>query len=203
MHFAGHHILSVNQFQREDIERVFEVADRMAPYARRHKITRVLEEQLSGLEDIKYINSVSQDGRSRITIEFEVGRNVDIAVNEVQQSISRVINRLPDEVETPRVAKSDPNGHEEQAGDDEADQSNQLIVPIVHCGVPLVDVVRSSVDAEASEGTGSQALPAERSLGAAAVCGAGLGRVGRATSPVAGRELTFVVDEFEPVPGCG
>ena len=48
MHFAGHHILSVNQFQREDIERVFEVADRMAPYARRHKITRVLEGAILG-----------------------------------------------------------------------------------------------------------------------------------------------------------
>ena len=30
MHFAGHHILSVNQFERADIEKIFEVADRMA-----------------------------------------------------------------------------------------------------------------------------------------------------------------------------
>ena len=73
------------------------------------KITRVLEDQLSGLEDIKYINSVSRDGESRITVEFEVGRNVDVAVNEVQQSIGRVLNNLPEEVEIPRVRKSDPN----------------------------------------------------------------------------------------------
>ena len=48
MNFAGHHILSVNQFQREDIEQVFDVADRMAPYARRRRITRVLEGAILG-----------------------------------------------------------------------------------------------------------------------------------------------------------
>jgi aspartate carbamoyltransferase catalytic subunit len=48
MHFAGNHILSVNQFERDDIERIFEVADRMAPYARRRKITRVLEGAILG-----------------------------------------------------------------------------------------------------------------------------------------------------------
>ena len=36
------------------------------------KVTRVLEDQLSGLEGIKYISSVSRDGSSSITIEFEV-----------------------------------------------------------------------------------------------------------------------------------
>ena len=43
MDFQGSHILSVNQFERASIDRVFEVADRMEPYARRERITRVLE----------------------------------------------------------------------------------------------------------------------------------------------------------------
>ena len=38
MQFAGSHILSVNQFQRADIEAVFAVADRMEPYAHRRRI---------------------------------------------------------------------------------------------------------------------------------------------------------------------
>jgi aspartate carbamoyltransferase catalytic subunit len=48
MQFAGSHILSVDQFERADIERVFEVADRMEPYAQRRRITRVLEGAILG-----------------------------------------------------------------------------------------------------------------------------------------------------------
>ena len=48
MQFAGSHILSVNQFERADIEALFAVADRMEPYARRRRITRVLEGAILG-----------------------------------------------------------------------------------------------------------------------------------------------------------
>ena len=41
--FVGSHILSVDQFERADIDRLFAVADDMAPYANRRRITRVLE----------------------------------------------------------------------------------------------------------------------------------------------------------------
>jgi aspartate carbamoyltransferase catalytic subunit len=48
MEFAGTHILSIDQFQREDIERVFGVADSMQPYALRQRVTRVLEGAILG-----------------------------------------------------------------------------------------------------------------------------------------------------------
>ena len=48
MEFAGAHILSVEQFERSDIERIFDVADTMAPYALREKVTRVLEGAILG-----------------------------------------------------------------------------------------------------------------------------------------------------------
>ncbi len=48
MEFAGKHILSVDQFERPDIERIFAVADSMAPYALRQKVTRVLEGAILG-----------------------------------------------------------------------------------------------------------------------------------------------------------
>ncbi|WP_372864530.1 aspartate carbamoyltransferase [Spongiibacter sp.] len=48
MKFAGSHILSVGQFEREDIERVFGVADRMVPYAQRQRVTRVLDGAILG-----------------------------------------------------------------------------------------------------------------------------------------------------------
>jgi aspartate carbamoyltransferase catalytic subunit len=46
--FAGSHVLSVNQFQRADIEQIFAVADRMEPYAHRRRITHVLDGAILG-----------------------------------------------------------------------------------------------------------------------------------------------------------
>ena len=43
MDFVGSHILSVDQFDRDDIDRLFEVADALGPFARRERITRVLQ----------------------------------------------------------------------------------------------------------------------------------------------------------------
>ena len=48
MNFIGSHILSVSQFQRDDIETVFNVADKMFPYANRDRVTRVLEGAILG-----------------------------------------------------------------------------------------------------------------------------------------------------------
>lgn len=48
MQFAGSHILSVQQFERDDVERIFAVADRMEPYARRRRVTGVLNGAILG-----------------------------------------------------------------------------------------------------------------------------------------------------------
>lgn len=48
MNFQGVHILSINQFEKQDVTRVFDVADQMLPYALRKKVTRVLEGAILG-----------------------------------------------------------------------------------------------------------------------------------------------------------
>ena len=48
MNFTGAHILSISQFQREDVDLVFSTADRMEPYALRKRVTRVLEGAILG-----------------------------------------------------------------------------------------------------------------------------------------------------------
>lgn len=75
------------------------------------KVTRVLEDQLSGIEAIRYIDSVSSDGYSRITIEFEIERDVEAAVNDVQQAIGRIMPQLPEAIDAPRVRKADANAN--------------------------------------------------------------------------------------------
>ena len=48
MHFPGTHILSVSQFELPDVERIFEVADSMRPYAHRERVTKVLDGAILG-----------------------------------------------------------------------------------------------------------------------------------------------------------
>jgi aspartate carbamoyltransferase catalytic subunit len=48
VNFTGAHILSISQFQRQDVEQIFSVADQMEPYALRKRVTRVLEGAILG-----------------------------------------------------------------------------------------------------------------------------------------------------------
>jgi multidrug efflux pump len=73
------------------------------------EITDVLEEQLSTIEGIKTMTSSSQEQGSVITIEFELGRNVDEAANDVRDRVSRIRDQLPREADAPIVEKVDVN----------------------------------------------------------------------------------------------
>ncbi len=71
------------------------------------KVTQVLEDQIAGIEGIRSLASTSRDGRSTITIEFSLARDIDAAANDVRDRVSRVLNDLPDEAEPPEVSKAD------------------------------------------------------------------------------------------------
>tara|TARA_R110002072_G_scaffold89232_6_gene200039 strand:+ start:31143 stop:34256 length:3114 start_codon:yes stop_codon:yes gene_type:complete len=71
------------------------------------KITQVIEDQISGIEGVESISSSSRDGSSRISVEFSLNRNIDEAANDVRDRVGRVLNRLPDDVDPPQIAKAD------------------------------------------------------------------------------------------------
>ena len=71
------------------------------------RITQRIEDQVAGVEGIRWLSSTSADGVSRIVIEFNLSRNVDAAANDVRDRISRIIGILPSEAETPEVFKVD------------------------------------------------------------------------------------------------
>jgi len=73
------------------------------------KITQVIEERVAGLEGITKITSQSVDGRSSINLEFDPGRDVDEAANDVRDRVARVSGNLPTEAEPPEVGKVDFN----------------------------------------------------------------------------------------------
>jgi len=70
------------------------------------KITQLLEDRISGIEGVKTINSNSRVGRSSITIEFNLDRNIDAATNDVRDRISRALNNLPEQADPPEVSKA-------------------------------------------------------------------------------------------------
>ncbi|MFC4257695.1 efflux RND transporter permease subunit [Marinobacter lacisalsi] len=71
------------------------------------QITQVIEGAISGIEGIRSIESSTEQGESRTSIEFNVSRDVDIAANDVRDAVSRVADQLPDEADAPVVQKAD------------------------------------------------------------------------------------------------
>ena len=69
------------------------------------RVTQVLEEALAGIEGINTIQSRSVNGRSQVTIEFNLTRDIEASANDVRSAVSRVVNRLPDEADPPQVEK--------------------------------------------------------------------------------------------------
>ncbi len=70
-------------------------------------ITEVIEGAVAGIAGVKTISSQSRRGRGRTVIEFEPDRNIDEAANDVRDAVARVRGELPDDVDEPRVTKSD------------------------------------------------------------------------------------------------
>ena len=71
------------------------------------QITEPLEESINGIAGIRSLSSVSRDGRSNITVEFNLEVDLETAANDVRDRVSRTLNHLPQDIESPRVAKAD------------------------------------------------------------------------------------------------
>ena len=74
------------------------------------QITEPLEEQINGIEGIRTLTSQSSDGSSNISVEFDLGTDLERAANDVRDRVSRAIGNLPPDADPPRVAKADADG---------------------------------------------------------------------------------------------
>ncbi len=73
------------------------------------QITEPLEESINGIDGIKTLASISADGRSNITVEFELEADLEKAANDVRDKVSRALNNLPPDADPPIVTKADAN----------------------------------------------------------------------------------------------
>ncbi|MFP4252635.1 MAG: efflux RND transporter permease subunit, partial [Guyparkeria sp.] len=71
------------------------------------RITQVLEDRIAGVEGIEMITSSSEDGRSSITVEFALSRDLDAAANDMRDRINGALDNLPEEADPPEVEKAD------------------------------------------------------------------------------------------------
>jgi HAE1 family hydrophobic/amphiphilic exporter-1/multidrug efflux pump len=70
------------------------------------EVTEVLEEELSGIEGIKNLRSVSSPGISQISLDFQLDRDLEAAAQDVRGRIARAVGDLPNDAEDPIVEKS-------------------------------------------------------------------------------------------------
>src|SRR5918999_950133 len=67
-----------------------------------------LERQFSQIAGVDSMNSVNTAGRTRITLQFSLERDIDSAAQDVQTAISQAMRRLPEGIEPPTLRKINP-----------------------------------------------------------------------------------------------
>jgi hydrophobe/amphiphile efflux-1 (HAE1) family protein len=67
-----------------------------------------VEDAVIAIEGVKQISSTSRQGQASVTIEFELSRNIDAALQDVQTRVAQAARRLPREIDPPIITKSNP-----------------------------------------------------------------------------------------------
>ncbi len=75
------------------------------------QITEPLEDAINGIEGIRVLSSVSTDQSSLITVEFNLGKDMESAANDVRDRVSKSIKLLPKDVDPPIVEKLSANAN--------------------------------------------------------------------------------------------
>lgn len=93
------------------------------------QITEPLEKAINGIEGIRTISSSSNQGSSIVTVEFNIGSNLEAAANDVRDKVSQAVRQLPQDIDAPPVVtKSDANSDAIISMTVRSDSRNQLEV---------------------------------------------------------------------------
>jgi hydrophobe/amphiphile efflux-1 (HAE1) family protein len=78
------------------------------PEAIEHDVVEVIEEAVTQVEGIKSLSSTSRQGSASITVELELSRPVDLALQDVEAKVSQAAQRLPRDINPPVISKTNP-----------------------------------------------------------------------------------------------
>ncbi len=73
------------------------------------RVTEIIEDRIAGVEGIRFVESSSADGRSTITVEFDVSRDIDAAANDIRDRVAGILDDIPEEADPPEIQKADSN----------------------------------------------------------------------------------------------
>lgn len=109
--YLGYSEMGVSQFPEIDFP-VVSVAitlEGAPPDVVDSDVTDVVEDAISGVEGVDYVMSQSLQGASLVTIYFRLDRNIDVAMQEVQNAVAAARRKLPREIDPPVITKVNPN----------------------------------------------------------------------------------------------
>jgi multidrug efflux pump subunit AcrB len=109
--YLGYRDMGVSQFPEIDFPVVSIVITREAasPDIMDGDVTDVVEDAVAGVEGVDYIMSQSLEGTSIVTVYFHLSRNIDVAMQDVQNAVSAARRRLPIDIDPPVISKVNPN----------------------------------------------------------------------------------------------
>jgi len=79
-----------------------------APEVIETSIVDIIENAVMSIQSIRSVTSESEDSEGTVTIEFELDRNIDLAIQDVQAKVDSVLQKLPKQITSPTIRKSNP-----------------------------------------------------------------------------------------------
>jgi len=79
-----------------------------APEVIENDVVQILEEALVQVEGVRSLTSSSRQGRASVTVELDLARDVDLALQDVQTKVAQAARRLPRDLDPPVVSKTNP-----------------------------------------------------------------------------------------------
>src|SRR5262249_4855665 len=109
--YLGYRDMGVSQFPEIDFPVVSIVITREAasPDIMDGDVTDVVEAAVASVEGVHYIMPKSLEGTSIVTVYFHLNRNIDVAMQDVQNAVSAARRRLPLDIDPPVISKVNPN----------------------------------------------------------------------------------------------
>jgi multidrug efflux pump subunit AcrB len=105
--YLGYRDLGISQFPELDfpVVSITTYLDAAAPETTDVDVTDIIEDAVAGVEGIDYVQSQSSQGVSVTTVFFHLHRDVDVAMQDVQNAVAAAANRLPNDIDPPIISK--------------------------------------------------------------------------------------------------
>ena len=79
-----------------------------APEVMETDVVDIIEDAVMGIQGLREVSSTTRQGQATVSLEFELERDIDVALQEVQSKLSEAQRRLPREIDPPVITKANP-----------------------------------------------------------------------------------------------